>query len=169
MAYTIKVHGNESDCLKIQSALREAIKEDGRFRLQIEYIGWLNRGKRDGSRKPGYAFRLNRVRLVEAKPYCGQHAPPCVINPFTGPRKLMKATYLEWDDWVELHHLVNDVLDQGNVDADVWTMPLEVRGTMWIRKGMARRIRYDYENIWRQDHWAPIQKWNLGTADQFRR
>lgn len=167
MAYTVKVHGNEEDCFKVSKALRERIEKDGRFRARVVNAGYMTPGSHKGSRKSGVGFTLRNIRLTEAKPYCGQHAPPCVVNPYIGPQKKPRATYLEWEDWIEFNNLVNKVLDELHCDADVWSNPMEVQGRMWIRKGLRARIKYDYENVWRDDHWAPLQTWDLGSESQF--
>jgi hypothetical protein len=167
MAYTIKVHDSELACERARVALYRRIESDGRFTADLVSIGGLYRGARKGSRKEGHAFVLRTVRLTEAKPYCGQHPGECLVNPLIGPTKKMKAKYLEWDDWVQLHALVNDVLDELDIDADVWSEPNDVKGKMWIRKGMRRRVRYDYEDDYSGGRMLPLRVWNTGTDDQF--
>lgn len=172
MAYTIKINSlDESICQDIKTSLEQAIKNDGRFTAQISFGGYQALGSREGSRKRGYTLILKRIRLTQKKPYCGQHPGECLVNPLVGPTKKINATYLEWDDWVAFHSVVNDVLDAGNIDADVWSLPLEIKGRMWIRKGLKRRISYDYtddyDNSWSRSTGLPQRIWNEGTADQF--
>lgn len=100
------------------------------------------------------------VRLREAKPYCGQHPGPCEVSIVPRPKK--KTTYLEWDDWVEFHNLINDLLDKYHVTADVWSTPFDARGKFWIRKGDARRVLWD----WHENEMGQ-RVWNPGTSDQF--
>lgn len=80
-----------------------------------------------------------------------------------GPK--MKATYLEWDDWVAFHKIVNDCLDVLMLDADVWSTPQNARGRFWIRKGTQRRTRYDYTET--TLYGRPARLWNTGSPDQF--
>lgn len=104
---------------------------------------------------------ISSVRLREAKSYCGQHPGPCAVG---GPKK--KSRYLEWNDWVAFNNMVNDVLDQLNVKAEVWSTPAEDidKGRrFWVRRGLKRRVRWD----WTQGD-SPIQRtWNHGSPDQF--
>jgi hypothetical protein len=76
-------------------------------------------------------------------------------------------TYLEWNDWVEFHSIVNGVLDEYHISANVWSNPQDVRGKMWIRKAdLGARVRYDWEeNLDRSGRVERI--WNQGTPDQF--
>jgi hypothetical protein len=112
------------------------------------------------------AILVKPVRLRQAKPYCGQHAGECQINPFTGPRRKPNAKYLEFEDWVAFHGVVNAVLNRLRVHADVWSDPLETRGRMWIRKDTKARVRYDYDTDYDM-YGRAVHTWNLGTDDQF--
>jgi len=166
MAYTIKIHGDVSSDY-VSLALGERIKADGRFSCSFEGVGQsFYKGSKEGSRKPGFGFVIRRVRLSSKKPYCGNHPGNCLVHPIFGATKKKNMTLLEWDDWVAFHGIVNDVLDELELDADVWSKPLDVKGIMWIRKGHKRRIRYDYDE---KDvgSWAPLREWNRGTQDQF--
>lgn len=109
---------------------------------------------------------LPRVRLGEAKPYCGNHPGPCVVGPFGGVAKKRTTRWLEWDDWVEFHGIVNDVLDASKTNADVWSNPQDARGKFWMRRGILRRVQYDYEEEER-GFGLPLRIWNTGTPDQF--
>ena len=113
------------------------------------------------------SIRVKPVRLKVAKPYCGNHPGECQVSPFTGPTKKPNAKWLEWNDWVQFHKLINAVLNRLRVDADVWSNPADVRGKMWIRKGRFPRVRWD----WTETHTSygrPIRTWNQGTEDQFK-
>jgi hypothetical protein len=113
-----------------------------------------------------YTIRIKPVRLVKAKLYCGNHPGPCEINPFIGPVAKKNATWLEWNDWVKFHGLVNRVLNRFRANADVWSTPTDVRGKMWIRKGTKARKRFD----WTEDesqYGRVVRIWNQGTPDQF--
>lgn len=106
------------------------------------------------------------VRLLKAKPYCGNHPGECQINPFLGPQKKKSMTLLEWDDWVKFHDLVNRCLNRFKVNANVWSNPADIQGRMWIRKGLTARIHYDwYEKP--VAYGNPIRVWNPGSDDQF--
>jgi len=167
MAYTIKIH-TDKEMLpwNVREKLIKALDKDKRFRCDINNAGFIYRGPREGSRKEGYGLILRRVRLTEKKEYCGQHFGVCVVNPFTGPQKKKKTTHLEYNDWIEFHDIVNNVLDKMKLDADVWTDPRECTGRYWIRKGMNRRVNFDAEQI-PSNHWAPQYKWDNGSASQF--
>lgn len=106
------------------------------------------------------------VRLIKAKPYCGQHANECVAHPIFGFRKILKSTYLEWNDWIKFHNLVNGCLNRFRTNANVWTNPQEVRGKFWIRQGLKARVKYDVKESY-DTYGRRIQDWNLGTSDQF--
>ncbi len=155
MAYTIKPLGRTK--VSIDLAIQKAVKKDGRF--SVRDYEWR-----------GDSVVLKFVRLTVAKPYCGQHCGPCLVNPIFGAKKKLVGRWLEWDDWVSFHNLINDVLDRISkkygVGFEVWTDPMEVKGRMWVRKGNVRRFKYEYDGgvdrFGRQ-----IQNWNLGTEDQF--
>jgi hypothetical protein len=102
------------------------------------------------------------VRFREKKPYCGNHPGPCEIL-WPGQKK-MNATFLEWDDWVKFHKIVNAVLNRLKAHADVWSTPADVRGKMWIRRDMSPRLKYDYTQ---EPGPRAARVWNTGTLDQF--
>ena len=108
------------------------------------------------------------VRLRKAKPYCGNHPGECFVSPIFGPRKKPNATWLEWDDWVKFHALVNALLNRLHCHANVWSTPQDVQGKMWIRKDMNPRIRWDWAEEAYGTLSAPIRIWNKGTPDQFK-
>jgi len=152
MPYTIKPAPHAaigSLCECVFDALALAIRKDGRFTCDLTNCGKL--------------IEVRSVRLVTPKPYCGQHPGPCELN----GRKKRTTRFLEWDDWVAFHNVVNDVLDKLHVSADVFTRPMETVGTMYMRKAdWGRRTEYDYE-LGVNNYGRTIQKWNLGTRDQF--
>lgn len=79
-----------------------------------------------------------------------------------------RATYLEWNDWVKFHSVVNRVLNRFRADADVWSTPQDIRGKMMIRKGTKARLHYDWEE--KTDNYGRIIRvWNAGTPSQFMR
>lgn len=167
MAYTIKIHTSDEVFVgKVKLLLEKTLEKDGRFRCRVENSGFIYKGPREGSRKEGYGFTLRNVRLTKKKEYCGNHPGVCVVNPYLGSKKKPVASYLEWDDWVAFHSIVNDVLDKIKVDADVWSNPQDVKGKMWMRKGLARRTKYEWEER-NTNHWQPLRIWNQGTVDQF--
>jgi len=167
MAYTIKIHtDNETLVNKVQFSIEKALNKDNRFLATIEPAGFIYKGPRVGSRKTGYGLTLRRVRLRVKKNYCGNHPGVCVVNPYLGPQKKPIASYLEWDDWVAFHSVINDCLDKMKIDADIWSTPHDVKGKMWIRKGTQRRVKYEWEEK-QTNHWQPLRIWNQGTPDQF--
>ena len=155
--YTIQIlKGGEAKRNRVLDYLRQRIAKDGRFTANMECA--MDR------RLP--SIHIKPVRLTKAKPYCGQHPGECVVNPFTGPTRKPRATWLEWDDWVAFHHLVNRALNRLRTHADVWSTPPDVRGKMWIRRGIKARLRYE----WTEEpgrYGLPIREWNQGTFDQF--
>lgn len=155
MPYTIKPELRPavgSLCERIFDKLTLAIREDGRFRCDLANCG-------------GH-IEVTRVRLTKAKEYCGQHAGPCQVNRFV-QRKRKVMTYLEFDDWIAFHGVVNDVLDKLKVEADVFTRPLETRGKMFVRRvRLGRRVVYDYDVV-DVSYGREVHAWNLGTPDQF--
>lgn len=71
------------------------------------------------------------VRLREKKGYCGNHPNACVLQ-----RKHKTMNYLEGADWVGFNDMLNDVLDNLKISADVASTHVI------IRKGPARCIEY---------------------------
>jgi len=159
MAYTIRFNQDNNGTIqgKVFAYLNERMTKEGKFRATLTPFT-DNKGRT--------CIKIKPVRLVKKKPYCGNHPGECVINPFLGVQKKKNATYLEWNDWVQFHGLVNRVLNRFRVDADVWSTPQDVRGKMWIRKGKQARKQYD----WTEDYSAygqPIRHWNVGDETQF--
>lgn len=174
--YTIQLlNGDENRLTDLREALLKRIAKDGRFRVGVVGHSISNVGRREArehniphdKRCNVPTLYLQRIRLVKKKPYCGNHPGECVVNPFVGPRKKPNATYLEWDDWVAFHNLVNGLLNQRHVRALIWTLPQDVKGKMWIRKGLQARRRWDYEDDYSRNTVVPIRIWNQGTPDQF--
>lgn len=160
MAYTIQIlTGGLAKQERVLNYLHARMIKEGKFRATLTPFV-------DG--KGNYCIKIKPVRLVKKKPYCGNHPGECQVNPFTrqAPKKPM-ATYLEWDDWVKFHGLVNRVLNRFKVNANVWSTPQDVRGKMWIRKGMKARIKWEWTE--RFDSFGrAIRDWNPGTEDQFK-
>jgi hypothetical protein len=162
MAYTIKVHTlSPLYACRVKQVVEEALASS-RFTADLDRtFQSLSKGSLEGSRKNGLAFRLSRIRLRTPKLYCGQHPGEC-----DGRGRKMRATYLEWDDWVELNTLINLALDALAIDADVWSKPHDVAGIFWIRKGLKARKRYEWEEK-TGTYGRAIREWNRGTEDQF--
>jgi hypothetical protein len=177
MAYRIKVHaivGHTHTISNAVGALMAAVHravEDAGFKVgDYDYVGSANaRGPKDGSRKPGYIVDMRKIRLARPKPYCGNHPGECVAAGRRTKAGLKPASAcLEWDDWVRFHDVVNDVLDQYHVDADITTAGADVDHgrLLFCRRGMQRRLRYDWVETARTSFNAtrPV---NYGTQDQF--
>jgi hypothetical protein len=163
MAYTIKFQAGKTElCNKVLSYLRERMAKEGVFRATLTPSAVWSRG---GVSCP--IIVVKPVRLLKKKPYCGNHPGTCEINPFTrtAPKK-MNATFLEWEDWIKFHSLINRCLNKFRADADVWSTPLDVRGKMMIRKGKVARKSYDWTET-TNAYGRPIRIWNQGTPDQF--
>ena len=157
MSYTIRVLDKEVGTFTqeaIHDALLLAIREDGRFRVSSLRMGYDAKY---------WTIWLSKIRLNAKKPYCGNHPGPC--DALNAGRK-MNATYLEWDDWVAFHGLINGVLDTMQVSADVWTLPQDVQGKFYVRRGTLARVKFDYEEEYNSIG-RPIRVWNTGTPDQF--
>lgn len=142
---------------KVMAYLTARMQKEGIFRAGLT-------ASTDNKGRP--TILVKPVRLLKAKPYCGQHANECVAHPIFGFRKKPKATYLEWDDWIKFHNLVNRCLNRFHTNANVWTNPPEVRGKFWIRQGKKSRVKYDVKESY-DSYGHRIQDWNLGTEDQF--
>lgn len=154
MAYTIQVlKGGAVKRDKVLAALTARL-ESSPFRATLTLEGEAS-------------IKVKPVRLRVKKPYCGNHPGECQLNPFTGksPKK-PNATYLEWEDWVAFHKVVNSVLNRLHTQADVWSTPADVRGKMWIRKGKAARVKWDWDEDY-DNYGRVVRTWNQGTPDQF--
>lgn len=78
---------------------------------------------------------LRNIRLVERKPYCGNHPAACDVH--GGPRMRL----LEGADWVDWNDRLNDTLDALGVEARVES------AVCTIRKGRLRRTSYSVGQI----------------------
>jgi hypothetical protein len=160
VAYTIQFNQDKNGSIqeKVFAYLSERMAKEGKFRATLTPF------TDDEGRT---CIKIKPVRLIKAKSYCGNHPGECVINPFLGtaPKK-MNSTYLEWNDWVQFHGLVNRVLNRFRVDADVWSTPMDVRGKMWVRKGKQARKHYDWTEEYSK-YGQPIRHWNTGDETQF--
>lgn len=154
MAYTIKfLNRAENKAGIVHNYLLARMAKEGKFRATLT-SGFDNKGHQIIVVKP--------VRLINNKPYCGNHPGECPVSSKPKPR----MSFLEWEDWVQFHGLVNRVLNRFRVNADVWSTPMDVRGKMWIRKGRQARLRYDWTEA--SDSSGFIARyWNQGTPDQF--
>ena len=155
MAYTIKllkqshVSNPPIELTEIRQQIGAALMTNGRFIVhQWGEAESTWKGCPRNSKDPYWQITLRRVRLTKKKPYCGQHPGECVVPRPAGWKK-PNATYLERDDWVAFHKIINDVLDALGYPADVWSTPRECKGIMWIRKDNKRRYKYDYTEKYR--------------------
>jgi hypothetical protein len=155
MAYTIQFHSAYTDekVSIIVNHLKARIEKDGRFRAELTI----------GRTSKGFSCAwLRKVRLTKKKAYCGNHPGECPIS--SKPKPV--SSLLEWEDWVKFHSIVNKALNRYRTHADVWTLPYDVKGKMWIRKGTKARIQYSWNE--RIDNYGRIVRdWNQGTEDQF--
>jgi hypothetical protein len=149
--YTIKfLSGGIEKRDRVLAYLQERIVKENIFRATFKPL-FDNRGNPCIGIKP--------VRLVKAKPYCGNHPGECALT----TRKKV-ATYLEWNDWVRFHNFVNRVLNRFKANADVYSTPHD--GKMWIRKGLKQRVSWDYTEEYNK--WGQVVRiWNQGDDSQF--
>jgi len=164
--YTIKFLGGQryTKQFKVWEYLQARMEKEGRFKATLTRSNMWS----GGIQYP--TIEIKPVRLVKAKPYCGNHPGSCPVSDKPKP----KSRHLEWDDWVKFHNLVNRVLNRFHADADVWSNPQDVRGKMWIRKGKKARVKWDWTETYLpnpfgfpQELVRPIRVWNTGTPDQF--
>jgi hypothetical protein len=172
MAYTIAVSTRET-AEEFSQLLALRVKETTRFDIEeIEPPSMEALGVRAQERgeTPRFLVCLRNIRLTKSKPYCGQHPGECVIE-----RKKPKLAFLEWDDWIAFNDLVNDVLDEMKVHAEVWSRPHEpaLRGQsrkrFWIRKAGRRRVHWDWEEEPMPFGPNVIRRWDMGSEGQFAR
>ncbi len=127
----------------------------------------------------GNGIKIKNVRLRDKKLYCGNHPAECEVN-FAGvePRQRM-GPWLEGLDWVEFNDRINDILDELNTSANVFTSVCK------IRKDTRRRIFYGYHRLafnteWNKDEddscyedWcgkeAPASEYPFGTPGLYKR
>lgn len=84
------------------------------------------------------AIILRRIRLVRAKPYCGQHAGPCLRR---SPRRERCSSYLEGADWVAFNDMLNDAFNRTRLRVSIWSKGPEL-GLFFTRLGDRSRIQY---------------------------
>jgi hypothetical protein len=168
MAYTIQfLKGGIEKRDRVLADLNARLAKDGRFRCTFT-LGEVKTTRQDRTNIAGLyrayslpSILVGNVRLTEKKPYCGNHPGECPVG---SPKP--NSTRLEWDDWVTFHGLVNRSLNKFKADANVWSLPYDVKGRMWIRRGRQARLRYDWTET--TDGFSRnIRIWNQGTPDQF--
>lgn len=82
------------------------------------------------------SIEIRQIRLKQKKDYCGNHPFACPVRPgFNPPHK--RTSFLEGLDWVSFNDLINDLLDELNVSADVQS------SLVVIRKDERRCTKYD--------------------------
>ena len=91
-------------------------------------------------------LKIEKIRLKESKPYCGNHPGSCAVN---GDGAGKRLPYLEGLDWVEFNDRLNDILDDHNVEAFVRS------SVCVIREGKFRRVEYGYHGS------GNFAQWNL--------
>jgi len=161
MAYTVKLNGGTYEqAEKVRLALIAKLEKSKTFKANCEPVQFFYKGSREGSRAEGYGFTIKKVRLRKAKPYCGNHPGECFVTPGVAPRKKPVMSLPEWDDWVKFNNFVNALLNRLRKNADVWSMPPDARGIMWMRKGLKARKVYN----WTTDAQNPrLKHWDRGN------
>ena len=165
MAYTIRFTTPSDSPLEAELFRKVLVNAlfDSPFVCEVTQPSSTFRGLPARSPRPRWELYVKKVRLKTKKPYCGQHPGPCVVD---GRRK-PKASYLEWDDWIEFHGIVNTLLTEAGFAADVWSSPFDVKGLFWIRKDNKPRVKFDWEERTPPGRIHPVRIWNPGTPDQF--
>lgn len=161
--YTIRMLNEErlDPMNELVRELRAAVTATGKFTAKICAPRLIT----DKKKLTRWSIEVPKVRLVELRLYCGNHPGECELG------ATRKSRCLEWDDWVEFHGVVNDVLDATTIvhpitlQTEVWSNPQDAKGRFWIRKNNERRMRYDWEEV----PWGlrTMRIWNTGTPDQF--
>jgi hypothetical protein len=119
MSYNIrKINGATNT--DVTNALREIINLS-RFTAEVE--------------THKHHVSIHKIRLRKSKDYCGNHPNACPVRP-TGPKPHRHSTCLEGTDWVSFNDMVNNILDQMNVSANV------ASSLCIVRKGALRRNEY---------------------------
>jgi hypothetical protein len=124
---------------EVLSMITQRINRESRFVCEPEIID--DRGR---------YIKIRMIRLKQNKPYCGNHPNACEFN--VGG-KHRRGTWLEGLDWVEFNDLINDLLDEMNVSANVKT------AVCILRKGTKRRTYYGSHR--QGNFWA----WNMDEQD----
>lgn len=171
--YTVQFAEHET-AVAFKTRLEAKLPEDGRFtvrtvEVETETLGPIASKKR----APKVFVYLHTIRRAKRGDYCGQHPGPCAA---VVPRKITRGFWLEWDDWITFHSLVNDILDEMAPAACAWSVPNEgipmypgQGKKFWIRKDGKRRQRYDWDEdpTYHSFFGAVRRRWDMGSASQF--
>lgn len=132
----IKLRETKPDRRTIQRAIERTIK---RSRFVINWIEGRDHDKA-GPRWWGGDIRILGVRLKVKRPYWGNGCEigdrPMMRRGWTHESRVTHINFLMAADWVEFNDLLNDVLDELDVHALVFSR------TVVLRKGKQRRWRY---------------------------
>jgi len=134
----LSLDGQEYSQSCLRQILIDAI-EHSRFKADIKYT----QGKH-------CRFKISKIRLRESKDYCGNHPNACQV---VSNRKPRKTNFLEGLDWVNFNDMINDVLDEYNISANVSS------AVCIIRKAGKRRV--EYNSYWRGN----FSEWNYDEMD----
>jgi hypothetical protein len=158
----------EDAAYRLAHALQARIQKDGRFRVNHLEVGSVKTSREDrrtlGKVWTMPAILMKGIRLTKKSSYCGAHAFPCPVG---APKK--NATFLDWQNWIEFHQVVNSLLNQRHCSANIYTNPpetLDQGNRMWIRRGMQARVRWDVEG--HMNNYGRMEEvWDHGTPSQF--
>lgn len=134
MAYCIKILESPVPVDEVVHALLKRIAESRFTQATTGSFGSAPFTQKTG-KKYLSTISLTGIRLRKKKDYCGSHAGPCRNQGFERPHKHMN--YLEGLDWVSFNDMVNDLLDDLGVSANVES------SACIMRKGRQRRQVYD--------------------------
>lgn len=93
-------------------------------------------------KRHGFVWRLKLIRLRQPKDYCGQHAFSCAVANPGRRQKHRHYSYLEGADWVAFNDMINDVLDDLNLSAEVWSNARNRDNGINVRHGYLRCVEY---------------------------
>ena len=137
------------------SAVTDALKRSMHLsRFKCEY----DMANKSAMQRGNWYVTLSEVRLLESRPYCGNHPAECE-RPHPHGHKLRKAAYLEGTDWVAFNDMVNDTLDNLGHEGNAAT------AICVIRTNGRRRTNYGMYRSFNQNQWEKTGHLDQDYAD----
>lgn len=135
MRITVK---DGTDPYKIIDLIHERINSGSRFTCEPEILGKTS-------------VKIRNIRLKKKSIYCGSHPEMCDVH--RGPN----ARWLQGLDWVHVNDLINDLIDELDCEANVYT------SVCWLRKGRLRRTHYGSH----MPSFGRVAQWNKDEPEEF--